>query len=69
MQINTQPGIRPIPARRKPGDKLDASKNVTSFENQVQSANPNLKRQQHDDGAAEEKKNQQRPQGKIDTTA
>ncbi len=46
MQIKPHAPIRPIPARRKSGEKLDASKNVTNFEDQIQAANKDLKRRQ-----------------------
>ena len=67
MQINSQPPIRPIPARRKQGGKLDPSKNVTNFENQVQAANQNLKRQQQ--GEADKAPADDQQQGGIDVTA
>lgn len=44
MQINPQPNIRPVPLRRKSGDKLDSSNAIPSFENQVQDSNSKLKR-------------------------
>ncbi|NKB31572.1 MAG: hypothetical protein GKR91_00525 [Pseudomonadales bacterium] len=68
MQVNPPPSIRPVPVRRKNGDKLDVTNATTNFENKVQDSNSNLKRKRQNIPEKQDK-DKKPPSGSIDITA
>jgi len=68
MQINTQPSIRPVPAKRQHTGKLDRSNAVIAFDKKVQAANPKPD-QQKQDKESDQDQNGSGASGGIDITA